>query len=703
MARSHFLPLGGLSCFIFFTSIHNSFQVTDVNECLNAATCPSKSTCSNTVGSYFCTCKPGFESSSGEQHFTDIGVTCKDKDECKNSTLCPPTATCKNVPGRYFCVCKPGFVSMDGKNRFTGPGTCRADSTTPSGINPTSSTLSQDTFSRDYSQPDQRISQTTSSGSMKIKDVFEHRNATISLQEIANSIGHINNIMTQSSLKNRKETALLATQYLHRVQLAAYESALNQSTEGIQRVALPFVVIKTLTIKNGCRTENEMFKLKTEKESMDIACTSITGGGMEGAVAFISYKSIESFLDSSFVSKENLILDEKVDRFQLNSKVVSSTTGCRKTCSLATPVNFTFLHTQLTGESKKPLCVYWNDISLGWSNEGCHAIFYNGTQTICSCSHLSTFAILMASVVLTEDPVLTVITYVGLSLSLLCLLLAALTFLLCRPIQNTSTSLHLHLSICLFLAHLLFLTGIDRTEPKVLCSVIAGGLHYLYLASFTWMFLEGLHLFLTVRNLKVVNYTSAGRFKKRFMYPVGYGIPAVIVAVSAGVNPRGYGTPLHCWINLQKGFILSFIGPISVVILINLIFYLITLWILRDRLSSLNRDVSKIQSTRMLTFKAIAQLFLLGCSWCLGFLLVELIEEPFRSVIAYAFTIINVLQGVYIFVVHCLLSQQVREEYAKWFRMMSKVPESDSYVLSSSTAHTHVTSNFRGKRSNTSD
>ncbi|KAB1260089.1 Adhesion G protein-coupled receptor E3 [Camelus dromedarius] len=644
MARSHFLPLGGLSCFIFFTSIHNSFQVTDVNECLNAATCPSKSTCSNTVGSYFCTCKPGFESSSGEQHFTDIGVTCKDKDECKNSTLCPPTATCKNVPGRYFCVCKPGFVSMDGKNRFTGPGTCRADSTTPSGINPTSSTLSQDTFSRDYSQP-----------------------------------------------------------YLHRVQLAAYESALNQSTEGIQRVALPFVVIKTLTIKNGCRTENEMFKLKTEKESMDIACTSITGGGMEGAVAFISYKSIESFLDSSFVSKENLILDEKVDRFQLNSKVVSGTTGCRKTCSLATPVNFTFLHTQLTGESKKPLCVYWNDISLGWSNEGCHAIFYNGTQTICSCSHLSTFAILMASVVLTEDPVLTVITYVGLSLSLLCLLLAALTFLLCRPIQNTSTSLHLHLSICLFLAHLLFLTGIDRTEPKVLCSVIAGGLHYLYLASFTWMFLEGLHLFLTVRNLKVVNYTSAGRFKKRFMYPVGYGIPAVIVAVSAGVNPRGYGTPLHCWINLQKGFILSFIGPISVVILINLIFYLITLWILRDRLSSLNRDVSKIQSTRMLTFKAIAQLFLLGCSWCLGFFLVELIEEPFRSVIAYAFTIINVLQGVYIFVVHCLLNQQVREEYAKWFRMMSKVPESDSYVLSSSTAHTHVTSNFRGKRSNTSD
>lgn len=62
-----------------------------------------------------------------------------------------------------------------------------------------------------------------------------------------------------------------------------------------------------------------------------------------------------------------------------------------------------------------------------------------------------------------EDPVLTVITYVGLSLSLLCLLLAALTFLLCRSIQNTSTSLHLQLSICPFLANLFFLIGITWT------------------------------------------------------------------------------------------------------------------------------------------------------------------------------------------------------------------------------------------------
>ncbi|XP_037377000.1 adhesion G protein-coupled receptor E3-like [Talpa occidentalis] len=142
-----------------------------------------------------------------------------------------------------------------------------------------------------------------------------------------------------------------------------------------------------------------------------------------------------------------------------------------------------------------------------------------------------------------EDPVLVVITYVGLSLSLLCLFLAALTFLLCKPIQNTSTSLHLQLSLCLFFAHLLFLTTIERTEIKVLCAVIAGALHYLYLASFTWMLLEGLHLFLTARNLMVVNYASVNQVHQEIYVPCGLWSPGCDVAISAAARPDLYGTP----------------------------------------------------------------------------------------------------------------------------------------------------------------
>jgi hypothetical protein len=57
------------------------------------------------------------------------------------------------------------------------------------------------------------------------------------------------------------------------------------------------------------------------------------------------------------------------------------------------------------------------------------------------------------------------------------------------------------------------------------------------------MLLEGLHLFLTARNLTVVNYSSINKFMKWMMYPAGYGVPAVIVAISAASRPHLYGTP----------------------------------------------------------------------------------------------------------------------------------------------------------------
>nr|XP_008507627.1 PREDICTED: EGF-like module-containing mucin-like hormone receptor-like 2 isoform X4 [Equus przewalskii] len=110
---------------------------------------------------------------------------------------------------------------------------------------------------------------------------------------------------------------------------------------------------------------------------------------------------------------------------------------------------------------------------------------------------------------------------------------------------------------------------------------------------------------------------------------------------------------LSCWLRSESGFIWGFLGPVCAICSVNFVFFLMTLWMLKSRLSSLNSDVSTLQDTRMLTFKATAQLFILGCTWCLGILQVG----PAAHVMAYLFTIINSLQGVFIFLVYCLLSQ----------------------------------------------
>lgn len=55
----------------------------------------------------------------------------------------------------------------------------------------------------------------------------------------------------------------------------------------------------------------------------------------------------------------------------------------------------------------------------------------------------------------------------GLAVSLVCLLLCILTFLLVRPIQGSRTTVHLHLCICLFVGSAIFLAGSENEEASI--------------------------------------------------------------------------------------------------------------------------------------------------------------------------------------------------------------------------------------------
>ncbi|XP_043389175.1 adhesion G protein-coupled receptor E1-like isoform X3 [Chelonia mydas] len=423
-----------------------------------------------------------------------------------------------------------------------------------------------------------------------------------SLEEVAHPFGSLLNssILSAGGSKSKWEVASAVTFLLQSVELAALTVALRSPEKKTQNVTTEFMAIETLLVQ-AASCGDEVFRLRGQEETMDIRCNAVARAATEDpwAVAFISYSTLDSIINRTLLDEGDLMADEKLRNFHLNSRVVSGAIGDGRPMNLSKPVNFTLRNRQAKKEEEETRCVHWKFIDGNgtWAEDGCKSLQTNSTHTICSCDHLSSFALLMGHTGVEESYPLTVVTYVGLTFSLLCLLLAILTFLLCRSIRNVSTSLHLQLCLCLFLADLLFLTAVTRTRSRVVCAVIAGFLHYLFLAGFTWMFLEGLHLFLTVRNLKVVNYTSASRFKKRFMYPFGYGVPALVVAISAAVNPGGYGTSNHCWLSLERGFHWSFLGPVCAIILINLTFFIVTLWILRDKLSSLNEDVSTLKDT----------------------------------------------------------------------------------------------------------
>ncbi|NWW22390.1 AGRE1 protein, partial [Falcunculus frontatus] len=98
------------------------------------------------------------------------------------------------------------------------------------------------------------------------------------------------------------------------------------------------------------------------------------------------------------------------------------------------------------------LCVSWElRGSQGrWSPRGCARLGGDSRSSVCACSHFSTFAVLTALRPLPASRALALVSHVGLSLSLLCLLLAIVTFVLCRPPGAVGVTMHLHLSLCLF-------------------------------------------------------------------------------------------------------------------------------------------------------------------------------------------------------------------------------------------------------------
>eukprot|EP00057_Strongylocentrotus_purpuratus_P012267 XP_011666741.1 PREDICTED: delta and Notch-like epidermal growth factor-related receptor [Strongylocentrotus purpuratus] len=96
----------------------SSIDVQDLDECdeMEYSACSVYSTCNNTIGSYQCSCLPGF----GDQGDpTDgQGTVCIDIDECSHSSLneCSPFARCTNKVGGYNCVCLSGYEDSTGSS-----------------------------------------------------------------------------------------------------------------------------------------------------------------------------------------------------------------------------------------------------------------------------------------------------------------------------------------------------------------------------------------------------------------------------------------------------------------------------------------------------------------------------------------------------------------------------------------------------------
>ncbi|XP_032551812.1 adhesion G protein-coupled receptor L2 isoform X15 [Chiroxiphia lanceolata] len=471
---------------------------------------------------------------------------------------------------------------------------------------------------------------------------------------------------------NSSEQAHAATMLLDTLEEGAFVLADNLLEP--TRVSMPtenIVLDVAVLITEGQVQDLKFPQGSKGGNSIQLSASTVKQNSRNGSakLVFIIYKSLGRFLSTENATiKLGSDLAGRNSTIAVNSHVIAASINKESSrVYLTDPVHFTLEHIDPDNYFNAN-CSFWNyseRTMMGyWSTQGCKLVDTNKTHTTCACSHLTNFAILMARrEIVYKDGVhellLTVITWVGIVISLVCLAICIFTFCFFRGLQSDRNTIHKNLCINLFIAEFIFLIGIDKTEYKIACPIFAGLLHFFFLAAFAWMCLEGVQLYLMLVEVFESEYS-----RKKYYYVAGYFFPATVVGVSAAIDYKSYGTEKACWLHVDNYFIWSFIGPVTFIILLNLIFLVITLCKMVKHSNTLKPDSSRLENIKSWVLGAFALLCLLGLTWSFGLLFIN----EGTVVMTYLFTVFNAFQGMFIFIFHCALQKKVRKEYGKCFR-----------------------------------
>ncbi|KFO94146.1 G-protein coupled receptor 126, partial [Buceros rhinoceros silvestris] len=386
----------------------------------------------------------------------------------------------------------------------------------------------------------------------------------------------------------------------------------------------------------------------------------------------------------TFFNKNGLFQDAE-NPANLTSFVVACSIGNVTIQDLQDYVKVTIKHTKIQ-EDPKPTCVFWdmnkNDGNGGWNPAGCQVdAESNENETICLCNHLTHFGVLMdlQRSVTQIDPqntkVLTFITYIGCGISAIFSAATLLTYIAFEKLRRDYPSkILMNLSTALLFLNLVFLLDgwIASFDIGGLCISVAALLHFFLLATFTWMGLEAVHMYIAL--VKVFN-TYIRRYILKFCI-IGWGLPALVIAIvlaSANTNASQiYGKELYgrdvngqggddfCWIKNEVVFYVTCAGYFGIMFLLNVAMFIVVMVQICGRNGKRTNRSLKEEILRNLR-SVVSLTFLLGMTWGFAFFAWGPLTLPFL----YLFAIFNSLQGLFIFVFHCAMKENVQKQWRR--------------------------------------
>ncbi|XP_060715865.1 adhesion G protein-coupled receptor E3-like [Tachysurus vachellii] len=398
-------------------------------------------------------------------------------------------------------------------------------------------------------------------------------------------------------------------------------------------------------------------QLSTNDATLEIDLIGLSKNNKGSAgVAFMSYTNVKDILKPKFFNTDANTVKTMM------STVVSATLLKTANTYLSKPVTFTFKH------------IGWEKDK--WVKDFCVVTKTNSTHTVCSCDNLSVFALIMelipcktlfGSIVSLQCwDVLNKTVFRGIEVFFLTLCLLTFAFFCQNPKDTNTALINLCLNLLLFhLTDLLKPLYQIHLQPPQACAVMAGIRWFFFISAFVWMFIETVLIFLLVKNLSKIRSNQREVLSMKWINMIGYLVPVAVVIVCELVSPQK-SVNEKCWENYNSLKSLSFDIPILFIVTSNMILYIFiiimmifTLKRLKNENLQRNNTDDKALIIRVM-IKSLAQFVVLGCYWIFVYI------PRNDGILNNIFLFLNYQQGTFIFLVHCLLNHEVRQQYRKF-------------------------------------
>ncbi|XP_006255189.1 adhesion G protein-coupled receptor G3 isoform X4 [Rattus norvegicus] len=403
---------------------------------------------------------------------------------------------------------------------------------------------------------------------------------------------------------------------------------------------------------NSCEVGNlQRYWLNYESHLLENSMETVDMPFVKALIQNISTDVSEDLLYSLVPSQGPRLLEDKGSSV-LNNRMVGLSVGQMHATGLSEPVEITFSH-QHQSPNVILTCVFWDMAKGDWDSHGCSTEPGDG-RTVCRCDHLTFFALLLRPTLdQATARTLTRISQAGSAVSMIFLaftmvLYVAFRFSLQRFKSEDAPKIHMALSTSLFLLNLTFLinVGSGSQGPPASCWVRAAIFHYFLLCVFTWMGLEAFHLYLLV--IKVFNTYFGHYFLKLSL--LGWGLPVLIVIGVGSSNSYGVYTIRDqenrtslelCWFQKEPALYATVHGYFLVTFLFGAVVLAMVAWKIFT-LPSVTAGKGQGQTWKsVLTVLGLSSL--VGMTWGLAVL------TPLGLSTVYIFTLLNSLQGLFIF------------------------------------------------------